>query len=127
MTPLLHNVQKNAHCVRGTTRVVFLIGRFAVKVPAVSEWRLFLLGLLANMQEVQWSAAGFPELCPVMWSIPGGVCLVMQRARTLTEAEFNALDIKSWLDRGDYVVPAELKPDSFGYLDGRLVAVDYGN
>jgi hypothetical protein len=30
-------------------------------------------------------------------------------------------------DKAQYVVPAEHKPDSWGYLDGRLVAMDYGS
>ena len=51
----------------------------------------------------------------------------MHRARVLTDEEFVALDMKAWLDRGDYMVPAECKADSFGYVEGRLVAVDYGN
>ena len=120
---------KNCRLEYGCTRRVLLIGRYAIKVPAMREWRLFLLGLLANMQEAVFSKAGWPELCPVLFAVPGGFLIVMRRARVLTDEEFHALDLghTCWLDRGDYVIPAELKSDSFGYLDGRLVAVDYGN
>lgn len=45
----------------------------------------------------------------------------------MTDEEFLELDMEQWLDRGDYLIPAELKSDSFGYLDGKLVAIDYGN
>lgn len=34
--------------------------------------------------------------------------------------------IKSW-SGGDYYVPSEVKQDSFGMVDGRLVTIDYGN
>lgn len=120
-------VHKNCRIAQGVTRHVLLVGSVAIKVPRVSEWRLFLLGLLANMQEAIFSKTRWPELCPVLWHVPGGWLVVMRRARVLTDDEFAALDLESWVDRGDYVIPAEVKPDSFGYLDGQLVAVDYGN
>lgn len=107
--------------------MVFLMGRFAFKFPSVFEWRLFLLGLLANMQESLFSKTGWQELCPVVWSFPGGFLVVMRRARVLTDDEFSELDIEGFVKRPDYTVPAEMKSDSFGYLDGRLVVVDYGN
>jgi hypothetical protein len=106
---------------------VLLVGNYAIKVPNfLSGWRLFLQGLLANMQERVFSAAGWPELCPVVASLPGGWLVVMRRVRVMTDAEFQQID-SSWLDRGDYVIPAELKPNSFGWLGEKLVAIDYGN
>jgi hypothetical protein len=116
----------------GTTRTVFLIGRLAIKIPSFVEWRLFLHGLLANLQERTFSRAGWPQLCPVRWCCPGGWFLVMSRAEPLTRQEFDALDYAEWikggesLERGDWVLPVENKLDSFGWLDGKLVAVDYG-
>lgn len=79
------------------------------------------------MQESLFSRTGWPELCPVLWAIPGGFLVIMRRARVLTDEEFLALDMDHWVKRDDYTVPAEIKSDSFGYLNGRLVAVDYGN
>ena len=112
---------------RGTTRTVFLVGRWAFKVPTGRSWRLFLSGLLANMQEAEFSSTGWPELCPVRFALPGGFLVVMPRAVTLTEPM--AEDAYERLtQRPDYVVPAENKPCSWGHLpDGRLVAVDYGS
>lgn len=111
----------------GCTRIVILVGCYAIKLPnALSGWRLFLLGLLANMQEREFSAARWPELCPVVASTPGGWLVIMRRARPMTDAEFQQFD-PAWLDRGDYVIPAELKPNSFGWLNEQLVAIDYGN
>lgn len=111
----------------GVTRLVFLTRHWAFKVPNfINGWRLFLQGLLANMQEREFSRAYFEKLCPVVWSIPGGWLVVMPRCRVMTDAEFQAFDAKSFVDGPDYVVPAEAKSDSFGYLDGRIVAIDYG-
>lgn len=123
-------VHKNCRLAYGTTRAVLLVGGVAVKFPAMREWRLFLLGLLANMQERQFSRTGWPELCPVLFSLPGGWLVVMKRAQVLTEAEWLAIsdaEMRDFTNKADYCLPVELKSDSFGWLDGNLVAVDYGN
>lgn len=111
----------------GTHRTTLLIGRYAVKVPVFVEWRLFLFGLLANMQEARFSRANWPELCPVVFAVPGGFLNVMQRAEPITREEFWALVSTNWKHRHNYVLPVEYKLDSFGKLDGRIVAVDYGS
>jgi hypothetical protein len=124
----------------GVTREVFLIGAYAIKIPSLRSWRMFLHGLLCNMQERLWSGAG-PEFCPVTFALPGGWLLVMRRARELTDEEWAAFDpqgyehalagargVTPWLDQlADYIVPAEIKQDSFGWLNGRIVAIDYGS
>lgn len=112
----------------GCTRIVVLVGQRAYKAPNfLSGWRLLLTGLLANMQERTFSKTGWPELCPVSWSIPGGWLVVMHRARVMTEDEFLAFDPETFCDRADYVIPAEWKANSFGYLGDRVVALDYGS
>jgi len=118
---------KNCRLEYGTTRFVFLVDKFAIKIPSIKEWRLFLLGLLANMQEAQWSKIGWVELCPVLFSIPGGFLIVMHRARILNNEEFLLLDIEQWIEESGHNIPVEMKADSFGYLGRKLVAVDYGN
>lgn len=116
-------------CSWGCTREVFLVGRWAIKIPQIRyEWRHFLQGLLANMQELQWwKNFPQPELCPVLWGIPGGWLIIMRRAKPMTRDQFDAIDVKAWCDRGDWIVPAENKMDSFGWIGDQLVAVDYGN
>lgn len=111
----------------GVTRAVLLIGPYAFKFPRAHSWKNFLLGLLANMQEVSFSKVGWPELCPVVFSLPGGFMVVMLRAREMTQQEFDSFEMKVWVERAGYTVPAELKADSFGWLDGSIVAIDYGN
>lgn len=120
----------------GATRIVLLIGRFAIKLPNCQKYRLFLHGLLSNLQERQFSACQWEELCPVLLSDPLGLFLVMRRARPLTDQEWEtvstqwfALETKSQhvCDQGDYYLPVEHKRDSFGVLDGKIVAIDYGS
>lgn len=116
----------------GTNRTVWLIGKWAVKMPVFVEWRLFLIGLLANMQEARFSSVGWSKLCPVVLSLPGGFLNVMHRAEPLTREEFSTLDYAEWikggqsLPKGEWIIPVENKLDSFGKLNGRIVAVDYG-
>ncbi len=111
----------------GTTRAVFLTRRLAFKVPTPSHWQNFLLGLLGNMQERQFSTAGWPELCPVLFSLPGGFLVVMARAEPLTDLEWSMLEYERYVDREDYRVPVENKRSSFGVYRGKIVAIDYGN
>lgn len=120
-------------CRTGVTRIVILIGRWAIKLPRFGHgWRLGLRGLLCNMQERQFAATGWPELCPVVWAAPGGFLLIMRRARELTREEWFAFNPKTFHDyyeNGELVrsIPVEEKMDSFGMLDGRIVAIDYGS
>lgn len=111
----------------GATRWVFLVGRLAIKVPRPTQWRLFLCGLLSNMQERQFSRTGWPELCPVLASLPGGWLVVMPRCRPLTDLQFENFDTREFISRSDGQIPVEEKQCSFGWLDGRIVAVDYGS
>lgn len=116
----------------GTHRTVYLIGKWAIKRPVLRKWRLFLMGLLANIQEATFSATGWPELCPVLFACPGGWFIVMRRAEPLTREQFFALNYAEWikggndLPKGEWIVPVENKLDSFGIVNGRVVAVDYG-
>ena len=113
---------------QGVTREVILTRRYAIKIPKlIYGWHKFLCGLLANMQERQFAGAGWPQLCPVIFSLPGGWLVVMPRAEMLSDAEWCAFDAKAFCETGDYVIPAEFKQDSFGKVDGRIVAIDYGN
>lgn len=111
---------------RGASRTVFLVGRWAIKVPTPRvAWRHFLLGWLGNLNELGWWRGGRdPRLCPVVASFVGGLVIVMQRATPICSRRGcpdDAHDLPRWND-----LPCERKLDSFGYVDGRIVAVDYG-
>lgn len=113
---------------RGCTRFVLLTKRYAFKFPNFwDEYRLGLKGLLANLSESQFSSNPLPGFCPVLFSLPFGLLVVMPRLQILTDDEFLSLDFEKWRDRGDYVICAEAKSDSLGWLGGEVVAVDYGN
>lgn len=119
-------VERGVRCHRGATRWVLLVCGLALKVPRTTTWRTFLNGLLANMQEREFSRTGWPELCPVRFSVPGGWLVVMDRARPLDDAEWCDFEPELFTEHPDYTIPVEPKQDSFGVLAGRVVAVDYG-
>jgi hypothetical protein len=63
----------------------------------------------------------------VVFAVHGGWLLVMRRAEILTDQQCCEFDAEAFCVKPDYVIPAEFKRDSFGMLDGRIVAIDYGN
>ena len=114
----------------GAMREVFLVGRWAIKLPKLtSDWRQFLRGLLSNMEEREFSAKGYPEFCPVVFSLPCGWLVVMRRAEPLTDEFLAGFDRLQFImpDDGRLFPEVEPKDDSFGMLDGRVVIVDYGS
>jgi hypothetical protein len=105
-----------------TNRAVLLLGRLAFKFPRLRSWRHLYYGCLNNINEAKFS--GQPGACPVLWCAPGGFVSVMRRAQPLTDDEFRDLDEAEFRHRGNLVV--EHKPDSYGKLNGAIVAIDYG-
>lgn len=71
-----------------------------------------------------------PKLCPVLFAVPCGLALVMQRATPLNENEAHHLRATRGLPEWHYVLgdpdPFEPKASDWGRLDdGRVVALDY--
>lgn len=109
---------------RGVTRTVILTKRHAIKVPSMrGGWRgpralLWSLtsGIQANLSEWEWS--GMPGTCPVLWSFAGLVNVYPRCAPVPdgADVDYDAIGFPYGTDR---------KPDNVGYLDGRLVWVDY--
>jgi hypothetical protein len=118
---------------RGATRTVLLIGGVAIKIPGAwgksRLWVSILNGLLANCQEAEFSRSWMAErgLCPVLFSLPGGFILVMKRAAPMTEDQWADFDFDAFVYRKDCTLPVEQKRDSFGWVDGKVVAVDFGS
>ena len=137
--------------VSGEQRRVVLCGPLVLKFPKIAWGNGCLsrlrLGLRANQQETRFSRTGWPELCPVVMKVHGGILNVMLRAKPLSDEEWSEFDYESFVARcspddpcchermmaagyaitpAEGLVPAECKRNSFGVLRGRIVAVDYG-
>ena len=114
----------------GAMREVFLVGRWAVKLPKLHRgWRQFLRGLLSNMEEREFSAKGYREFCPVVFSLPGGWLVIMRRTESCTDEFLAGFDRLRFImpEDGRLFPEVEPKDDSFGMLDGDVVIVDYGS
>lgn len=113
---------------RGCTRIVILTDNHAIKIPNFFSWKMFLHGLLANMQEREWGGKNrmTDRVAPVVFGIPAGVLIVMKKARPLTYHEWFELDYEAFRENDGFVIPVENKKDSFGMLNGSIVAIDYG-
>lgn len=124
----------------GCTRTVFLIGKYAIKIPRLNYgWQLFLKGLLCNMQEVHFNTMKDDRMAPIYFSIPGGWLVVMARCKPLTDWQFkNEIDLDYFWnqefdhsdfqsDPNSFKIPVEYKQDSFGWYRGKIVAIDYGS
>jgi len=114
----------------GTTRVVFLIGKYAIKIPRCGippsnsfygKFMDLLEGWKGNRNEYIWSNAKiYDYLCPVRLSLFFSFIIVMDRAKSLTYKEFKNLEKFNF---GGY----EHKRDSYGKVNNKIIVVDYGN
>lgn len=109
----------------GTTRIVLLTPRWAIKLPLVSSrghgWLWSLAhGVIANLSELRLSHE--PGVCPVVWSLHG-LIQVYPRCRPVS------------LDTGPIAfdmlaserVPVDPRPHNVGVLNGRVVWLDYAD
>lgn len=116
---------------KGTTRIVFVFKHFVIKFPSFSSWKLFLHGLLANIQEGSFTKAMEKQtgLVPVYYFNSLGFCLISKRARLVKHrglfwVELTRLVVTSelhedfWLD--------DVKPENFGFINNQLVKIDLG-
>lgn len=114
---------------KGSSRWVFIVGCFAIKTPSFSSYRNFLWGLIANMNEVKfWNCADMKyKLCPVLGYIPFGFLVIMPKVKVLTKED--GIDNNYLLHFcicKNGKIPAETKLDSFGFINKKLVCIDYG-
>ncbi len=119
----------------GATRHVILWRNYAIKYPNPHSWRTFLQGVLANEQERTWSEFLMGKtwkFAPVLWSSWGCFVIVMRRCRPVTRKDYTAGRMPKLMSKyvqidDNLSIPCELKEDSFGWLDGNLVCLDYGS
>ena len=115
----------------GSTRIVFLIGNHAVKIPRFikpdnsfyGKLLGFLWGWEANRTEYIWSKSNlYSFLNPVKLSLLFSLILIFDRTQELSENEFFNLNPEDY-NFGSY----EHKMDSFGKINSEIRIIDYGN
>ena len=117
---------------RGSYRNVLLTKKYAIKFPVFSSFEDFLRGILCNINEVKYSEINFKYLCPVLKSYLASIIIVMPivnvdgSKETLERFWEDILEVP-YSEQEMYKNIVEYKIDSIGYLNGRVVAVDYGH
>jgi hypothetical protein len=110
---------------RGATREVFLMGKLAIKIPSFRSYKLFLRGLLCNLQErFWWKETHDKRLCPVLFSDWFGLLVVMPRVTILWDFTDKQAEVVWEYFEG---LPRESKPNNFGFHNGDYLLVDYGS
>jgi hypothetical protein len=112
----------------GTTRVVLVVGPLAVKFARGERGRRCnrFEARVYKCVDVRRRAM----LCPVLWCTSRGRVLLMRATCPITEAEaaeFRARGFPDWdyMGPNDEECPFEPKASDWGWLNGRLVALDY--
>lgn len=109
----------------GTTRMVFFIGKYAIKLPKINSWKFFLKGILANLDEKMWYKHSPKEwqlkMAPSLFCL-GGFILISYRAKEITKEQFYSIN-KNYYDP----LPIDNKIDNFGLFENRIVLIDYAD
>lgn len=119
----------------GITRTVLLAGPWAIKVPSLRAYGegargvlwSFSRGIQANHSESEWSGylndAPEPVVCPVRWSLLGGLINVYPRCSPIPLRPDGEPAIP--LPPRDRLPLGDDKPSNFGLLNGQPVWIDY--
>ena len=120
----------------GTTRTVFLIGKYACKVPSLKgSYYDFVRGIIANILERDNSPRCPNYFLPVLWSLPLGLLVVMPRVRPikLSTWYFRAFLADLFHANNDNNTEAilarkycEYVPMNYALYKGRPYCIDYG-
>ena len=125
--------------LKGGERWVLIFFNWAIKVPQLKYWRS---GLQQNRNEIDWWQRTFDKrLCPILKTLFSNCIVIMKRAEPMQEDQFrnHFPDHDSCISLADNIdaypnseiqtsyLPCEYKPDSFGFIDGKVVIIDYGN
>lgn len=115
---------------KGSSRIVFLIDRYAIKIPNFTySLEHFLKGWLANIQEDRiwriFNSGNIEDktiklkICPIISTHLWKFILIMPKCLLAKE---NELPKESSIGNicGDY------KVDNYGWYEGKLVCFDYG-
>ena len=111
---------------KGTTRIVIFIGKLAFKIPILNKsLTYFIKGWLGNVDERNiWRDKKDRKLCPIYFSL-FGLVNIMPRALPITDQKFNKQWIIELFKELDIQVDVCNGWKNFGYIDTRIVIIDY--
>lgn len=116
----------------GMTRIVVVTKHYAIKFPRYTSARQFLAGILCNISEAHFYKQ-HPEhhtiLCPIVFYVPCGLCVVMKRAEPLLITKWYQCNSEI-LNILNHIIAIndichDIQISNFGTLDGVTVCIDY--
>lgn len=119
----------------GATRKVFIFNNIVIKTPNMKEYRLFINGILSNLQEKEFSKIGRKDLAKVIFCDKLGLFLIMKKLNEV-DVNINWIEFRNKLeeiyqnedDNMKQFMLSDMKPSNWGYDEnGMLVKIDYGN
>lgn len=118
--------------LKGTTRCVYLVGKYAFKIPSIQSWEQFLQGMLANLQEnCWWKETHHKNLARVHYCDRLGLCLVMEKADYVMCSNPNVDTQKSiaefFYECEDAGLPVDPRSSNIGVFNGQYKFIDYGS
>ena len=117
---------------QGSTRVVFVFKKIVIKIPSFVEYKLFLYGLLANVQEYTFSKMNRRDLGKVYFVSRFGLINIMKKYKVLdwNDWEYRKQEIVRIYEKDDMkeFMLSDLKPQNWGIDEyGEYVKIDFGN
>lgn len=119
---------------KGITRTVFVFKNKVLKIPTFREWRLFLHGMIANINEGDCykNLSKREDLAEVYYYNKLGIFLIMERVNVCDNNEwYSLLELLKEKYKDDELKElfmSDYKPGNWGRRsDGTFVKIDYGD
>lgn len=112
---------------RGATRLVVLVGPYALKVPVVGHgFKAFLTGVLASLNEKTWSGAS-KNTPRTVYCNCFGLILIARRCRHIRHRGLFYVALAEVVAKSDIHEDfwySDCKPENFGYIGPDLIKLD---
>ena len=116
-------------CDSGSSRMVFLVGKFAVKIPRITSISEFVAGIIDNKTEFKTSKNIDKNIIPLIYFYFFGVFVIHERANKIKNRGIFIIHLceicSKQSEHRDFLM-LDSKQDNFGIIGDRLVKVDYG-
>lgn len=114
----------------GTKRIVFIFNKIVIKLPKINRYESFIRGILENIVEGKLSGL-HEDLCKVIYCNRFGLFSIMEKANPIPDDidRFDFLEMLENKYKNDLckdILLSDFTPENYGYINDRIVKVDYG-
>lgn len=118
--------------LNGVTRIVIVLNKIVIKIPNFRNYKNFLNGILANLQEKEFSNI-HDDLAKVKYCNCLGLFLIMEKVEAVDPKNIEYKEFKGRIvekyknDPLSEFMLSDCKPENWGYKENKLVKLDYGD